>query len=48
MATYYTLSFSENSKGWPSFYTYKPEMMVGIIVHLFLEIIFMVYRERLL
>jgi len=30
MATYYTLSFSENSKGWPSFYTYKPEMMVGM------------------
>lgn len=27
---YYTLSFSETSKGWPSFYTFKPEMMVGM------------------
>ena len=27
---YYTLSFSENSKGWPSFYSFQPEMMVGM------------------
>ena len=26
----YTLSYSENSKGWPSFYTYYPEWMVGM------------------
>ena len=30
MSTYYTLTFSENSKGWPSFYSFKPEMMVGM------------------
>ena len=26
----YTLSYSENSKGWPSFYSYNPDYMVGM------------------
>tara|TARA_B100000780_G_C21126783_1_gene457526 strand:- start:2555 stop:3334 length:780 start_codon:yes stop_codon:yes gene_type:complete len=26
----YTLSYSESSKGWPSFYSYLPDMMVGM------------------
>ena len=26
----YTLTFSETSKGWPSFYSYMPEYMVGM------------------
>tara|TARA_R110002020_G_scaffold259946_1_gene474082 strand:+ start:1618 stop:3099 length:1482 start_codon:yes stop_codon:yes gene_type:complete len=26
----YTLTYSENSKGWPSFYSYNPDYMVGM------------------
>lgn len=26
----YTLTYSQSAKGWPSFYSYKPEMMVGM------------------
>ena len=25
-----TLTFSENSQGWPSFYSYIPEQMIGM------------------
>ena len=30
MNNFYTLSYSETSKGWPSFFSYGPEQMVGI------------------
>jgi hypothetical protein len=26
----YTLSYSESSKGWPSFYSFTPEFMIGM------------------
>ena len=26
----YTLTYSENSNGWPSFYSYVPEYMIGM------------------
>jgi|TARA_R110000823_G_C15854017_1_gene492476 hypothetical protein len=31
----YTLTFSETSKGWPSFYSYLPEYMVGMNNYLY-------------
>ena len=30
MNNFYTVSYSETSKGWPSFFSYGPEQMVGM------------------
>ena len=35
MAENYTLTYSEGSKGWPSFYTYFPEMIKGMNQYLY-------------
>ena len=26
----YTLTYSQGAKGWPSFYSFQPEMMIGM------------------
>ena len=31
----YTLTYSENSNGWPSFYSYMPEYLVGLNNYLY-------------
>ena len=35
MSALYTLTYSASAKGWPSFYSYLPEFMVGMNQYLY-------------